>query len=487
MGLAADVGPAGAAWRGRALVPVLVFLGMVVAVVSSLGAPLVPTIAEAEGVSLATAQWSLTIAFLVGAVATPVLGRLADGPRRRPVVLGALAVVVAGSVLAGLPLGFPALLVGRAMQGVGLGLTSLAIAVARDHVGGERGGATIAVLSVTAVAGVGLGYPLTGLIAQDLGLHAGFWFGAAVSTIALVLAAVVLPDTPSRTAHPLDVAGAVLLGASLAGLLLALSEAASWGWSSPLLLSVTAGSLVLLGLWVRQELRVAHPLVDLRLVRHRSLLTADVTGLLAGIGMYLLLSLVTRFVQTPTSSGYGFGSSIVVTGLVLVPFSAASVAASRVAPALGRRTSPELVLPLGSLVFLLAVLSFLLLRSSLWMVFVTMGVAGLGVGCTFAAMPGLVVRAVPPEETGSAIGFNQVLRTIGYAAGSALSGTVLQAHTPGGQALPSASGYSTAAAIGCAVWVVTAVVSLLLPRLGGRDAAAGPVPAQDRGSAARAA
>lgn len=186
--------------RQRALVPVLVFLGMVVAVISSLGAPLVPTIATIDHVSLADAQWSLTITMLVGAVATPVLGRLGDGPRRRSVTLGAAAVVVLGSVLAALPLGFGWLVVGRGLQGIGLGLTPLAIATARDSLPADRSRSAVALLSITAVAGVGLGYPLTGLIAESFGIHAGFWFGAVISGLALLLAALVLP--PPRTAPP---------------------------------------------------------------------------------------------------------------------------------------------------------------------------------------------------------------------------------------------------------------------------------------------
>ena len=464
--------PTAAAAPSRALVPVLVFLGMVVAVVSSLGAPLIPTIAQADHVSLAHAQWSLTITFLVGAVATPVLGRLGDGPRRRSVVLGALALVVLGSVLAALPLPFGWLLAGRALQGVGLGLTSLAIAVARDHLEGERSRSAIALLSVTTVAGVGLGYPLTGLIAQRGTFHAGFWFGAVVSAVALLLAWAVVPASTGRTAHPLDVRGAVLLGGALTGLLLALSEAATWGWASVRLLGATAGSLLLLAAWVRLELRTPHPLVDLRTLRRRPVLTADVTGLLAGVGMYLLLSLVTRFVQTPSSAGYGFGASVVVAGLVLLPFSVGSVVASRIAPLVARRSSPELVLPLGCLVFLAALLAFTLARGELWMVFVTMGLAGLGVGGTFAALPGLIVAAVPATETGSATGFNQVLRTVGYSAGSALSATVLEAHTAVGAVLPDEVGYTVAGVLGCVVFAGTAVLSWLLP--GRRRSAVAP-------------
>ncbi|MFB7663649.1 MFS transporter [Kitasatospora sp. NPDC056138] len=460
--------------RQRALVPVLVYLGMVVAVISSLGAPLVPRIAAADHVSLSDAQWSLTITMLVGAVATPTVGRLGDGPRRRAVILGSVAVVLVGSVLAALPLGFGFLLVGRALQGAGLGLTPLAIATAWESLPAERSRPAVALLSITTVAGVGLGYPLTGLITESLGLHAGFWFGAIISAVALAAAAFVLPPTGHLGAKPLDAPGALLLGAALACLLLVLSEGEAWGWTSPGLLGLAVGALVLLAWWTVHELRTAHPLVNLRLARNRVVLTANVTGLVAGVGMYLLMSLVTRFVQTPASAGYGFGASVVVTGLVLLPFSVASVASSKLVPVLARRTSMRLVLPLGCVVSLLAMLTFAFARDSLWQLFLVMGIAGLGVGCTFAVMPGLIVSSVPAHETGSAISFNQVLRYVGYAVGSALSASVLQAHTAAGHVLPSGDGYGTAAAIGCAVFVAAAVVAVVLLRRGGSAAASGP-------------
>jgi len=79
--------------RARALAPVLVATALVTSVISSLGAPLIPTIARDFHDSLSTAQWSLTIALLSGAIAAPVMGRLGDGPRRRAVMVGGLAVV----------------------------------------------------------------------------------------------------------------------------------------------------------------------------------------------------------------------------------------------------------------------------------------------------------------------------------------------------------------------------------------------------------
>ncbi|MFC1407064.1 MULTISPECIES: MFS transporter [Streptacidiphilus] len=454
------------ALRERALVPVLVFLGMVVAVISSLGSPLVPTIASVDHVSLSDAQWSLTITLLVGAVATPTMGRLGDGPHRRRVIIGATAVVLLGSVLAALPLGFGFLIVGRGLQGLGLGLTPLAIATARDALPAERSRPAVALLSITTVAGVGLGYPLTGLIAESWGVHAGFWFGAIISALALTAAVLVVPNAQGREKRPLDALGAVLLAVGLAGLLLALSEGEIWGWGSSRLIGLTAVAVVLLVWWAVHELRTEHPLVDLRSLRNRVVLTADVSGLIAGVAMYMLMSMVTRFVQTPSSAGYGFGTSVLVTGLVLLPFSAASVASSKLVPLLARRTSTALVLPVGCAVSLLSMVMFLFARNSLWELFVIMGVAGLGVGCTFAVMPGLIVSSVPAHETGSAISFNQVLRTVGYSTGSVLSAVILEAHTPVGRLLPENSGYQAAAWLGCAVWVVTAVVTIVLPRRG---------------------
>ena len=105
--------------RRRLLVPTLVVSGSLMAVVSSLGAPLITTLSRADGVSLSTGEWILTITLLTGALATPVMGRLADGPRQRAVILVALVSVVVGCMLAALSNGFTLLLAGRAFPGRG--------------------------------------------------------------------------------------------------------------------------------------------------------------------------------------------------------------------------------------------------------------------------------------------------------------------------------------------------------------------------------
>lgn len=465
-------------WRGRVLVPVLVYVCLIVAVVSSLGAPLVPAIAANYRVSLGNAQWSLTITLLVGALACPAIGRLGDGPRRRPVLLTCLGVLVAGSALAAIPGPFAFLLIGRAGQGFGLALVPLAMGVARDHLDTLRVRGALAILSISAVIGVGLGYPLTGLIAEHLDFHSAFWLAAVLGLVAMLAVALVVPPSSNRPRQQFDLVGALLLSLGLAALVIGISEGEDWGWGSRRIWALGVVAVVLLAVWVWHELRVKVPIVDLRLLRRPAVLTANVTGLLAGISMYVLMSMIIRYVQTPTSVSYGLGASVVVGGLLLLPLSAGSFLSNRVVSVLNRWISPARILPIGATLLALALLMFATSRTHLWELFIVMAIAGFGVGCSFAVMPRMIVSAVPPHETSSALALNQVVRTIGYAIGSAVSGTILTAHTVAPSVLPTNHGYTVSAVFAIGLCVVTAVVSFSLPTgpATAKSATPGPAP-----------
>ena len=255
----------------------------------------------------------------------------------------------------------------------------------------------------------------------------------------------------------------MLLGAGLAGLLLALGEVESWGPTSPLLWILTGAAVVVLLGWLRWESRTPWPLVDLRLARGRVAGSAHLAALLVGLSNYLLIASIPILAQAPPAAGAGFGTSIVVAGLILLPFSLASAVAGRVARSFTDGAGVRLVLPVAALVQGGAFVLFLLARTELWQLFVVMAVAGVGVGAAFAAFPALIISAVPPHETGSAMSLNQVLRYVGFAVGSALTATVLAAATASGTAAPASSGYGTIAVIGLAVCLTTAVVTWLIP------------------------
>lgn len=448
----------------RLLVPALVFIALVVAAVGSLGAPLITSVATTLQVSLASAQWTLTITLLSGAIATPLLGRLGSGPHRRGTILATLGVVVAGSVLTVLPLPFVWLLVGRAAQGVGLGLTALMMGVARDHLPEDRAASTIALVSVASTIGIGVGYPLAGLLTELGGVRVAYGLGVVVTAVAFLAAVLSVPVAPEGRSASVDIPGALLLAGGLFLVLLLASETSLWTRQLGLAVGLAAVSVVLLAVWTVIERRSTAPLVDVRLIRHPAVAGTNAAMLVGGVGMYLLLTLITRYAQTPHSAGYGFGLSVFVAGLVLVPFSLLGFVAGKLTPRLRERIGAPALLAASAIVVLAAFALFAAARTNLIELLVAMAILGFGVGSFSAAMPAVILAVTPKSETSSAMSFNQVVRSVGFSLGSAVGGLVLAAGTSTENLVPADGAYTTAAWIGIAAMGVTAITCSTLAR-----------------------
>ncbi|WP_067436216.1 MFS transporter [Nocardioides jensenii] len=463
--------------RQRLLLPVLLQLAAVGPIVSSVGAPLVPLIAREEGVSLDTAQWSLTATLLMGAVATVVVGRLASGRRRRPTILVVVALVCLGSALAALPLRFGFLLAGRTLQGIGFCVYPLALSLVREHLPPERHRNWMALLSLTTVTGTGLGFPIAALAAQWAGLAGAFWLTFALSLSALVFSVVAVPGSGRADTQPrVDWPGAVLIASSTFGLLLVLSRGYRWGWTSTPALGTLSLSLVALVGCVWWLLRAEDPVVDLRVAGRPGVFGANLIAVVAGAGMYVCLSLGMVLVQADPASGFGLGHSVSMSGLAMVPFAVASVLANRLSLRLAPIIGPDMLLPLGCVAFLVGNLVLATAHAHLWQAFVAMALTGIGSGLSFSAMPWLMVRFIPESETSSALSFNQVLRYLGFSAGSALSLTVVGMYDGRTGSAPG-DGYAAAAGLAvllCAVGAGTS--SVMAWRMRSREAGNGSSP-----------
>jgi predicted MFS family arabinose efflux permease len=442
------------------LVPVLMVATMVVGIISSLGAPLLPAVARSFHISLNSAQWSLTVALLAGAISAPTLGRLGDGRYRREAIIGGLLVVFVGSLIAGFADSLPVLLVGRVMQGAGLGLAPVTMAAARAHLPDERSREVIAVLSVMGAAGVGAGYPISGLIATDVSLHAAFFFGAVLSGVVVCAAAFTIPSSRDDEATPLDARGAVALAAGLTALLIGIAQGQLWGWTSWRTAVAFVVGLVVLAGWVVFQLRLKRPLVDLRQLRHRAVLAANVAAAMLGVSLYMFFTVVTEFIQEPRGGGYGFSASTLTAGLVLVPFSVLGLAASRVTGRATSRLGAETVLIGGSILTAAAAALFALAHGALIDALVAMGVLGVAFGFSFAAIPGMVTGAVAERDTGSAMGLYQVIRSVGFSIGSALAASILAGNLLHGQ--PTEHGYVLNLWVCSAVALAAAAIAWLL-------------------------
>jgi MFS family permease len=237
-------------------------------------------------------------------------------------------------------------------------------------------------------------------------------------------------------------------------LLLGVAQLGKRGIGDPQALGLVSGGIVLFALWIVVERRVRQPLVDPRQLFMPAVLSANLMALLIGFGIYGPLFLITEFVQTPATTGYGLGLSVLATGLVMLPQGGGSLVASRIA---GVAAYPaRLMVRAGAITLALGLLELALFHSALWEVLLGNTLLGLGGSLAFATLPAIIIDAVPASDTGVATGINTIMRTVGGAVAGAVLGGILTAApgAPGG--FPSQGAY-TAAFLMCAIVVAVAV------------------------------
>ncbi|WP_018545388.1 MFS transporter [Streptomyces sp. LaPpAH-108] len=452
---------------GGALVPVLAFAGIVVAVMQTLLVPVIKDLPQLLGTEPSNATWVLTSTLLSGAVATPIMGRLGDLYGKRRMLILSLAVMVAGALVSALTSQLIVMIVGRTLQGFAMGAIPLGIGLMRDMLPRERLGSAMALMSSSIGVGGGLALPAAALVAQHTDWHVLFYGAAGLGVLAIVLTLLVVPESPARAEGSFDLLGALGLSVGLVLLLLPVTKGSDWGWSSGTTLGLFGTALAVLLLWGVYELRVAAPLVDLRTTARREVLLTNLASIMVGVSFYVVSLVLPQLLQLPTATGYGLGQSMVVAGLCVAPLGLTMMFTAPVYARLSARYGPRTTLIIGLLIIAVGYAGGLGLMHAAWQTIITSVVLGAGIGLAYSSLPALIVGAVPASETGAANGLNTLMRSIGTSVSSAVIGMVL-ANTAqpvgGGLAVPTMHGFRVSFLIATAAVVVGLALAFFLPR-----------------------
>ncbi|WP_432837732.1 MFS transporter [Dactylosporangium sp. CA-092794] len=431
--------------RGAVVVATLATCGTVVSLQQTLVLPVLPDFPRLLHTTADNASWLVTATLVAGAVATPTLSRLADMFGKKRMMLVALAVLTAGSVLGAFSQTLPLIIAGRALQGVGVALIPIGIAIMRDELPPERLAFGVSLMSATLAIGAGAGLPLAGLIVEHLDWHAVFWVSAAAGTALFVAVALIVSESPVRTPGSFDYLGAVLLSAAVTALLLVLSKGAHWGWLSYRTIVLVAVGLMLLAAWLPLELRVRSPLVDLRVAARPAVLLVNIASVLTGFAMFANMLGTTQLLQQPAKTGYGLGLDILHTGLWMAPSSLVFGAMAPASASVTRRFGPQATLLTGASAMAAAYAARVFLSHEIWQIVVGSMLVAVGTSMTFAAMPSLIMRSVPATETASANGLNTLLRSVGTSTSSAALAAITTTVVirVGGDVFPSFGAFTT--------------------------------------------
>ena len=444
---------------------VLAVGGISFALLQSLVAPALPGIQHALNTSENSVSWVLTSYLLAASVATPLVGRIGDIYGKERVLVIVLALLAVGTLISALATTLGVMLIGRVVQGAAGGVFPLSFGIIRDEFPRERVAGAIGLMSALLGVGGGAGVVLAGPIIEHLDYHYLFWLPLIPVVAATVATYFFVPESPIKVPGRISWRPALLMSSGLVALLLAVSEAPTWHWLSAKTIALLVIGAVLLALWVRVEMSSPEPLVDMKMMRIRGVWTTNTVALLLGFGMYASFILIPQFVETPESTGYGFGASVTQAGLYLAPSTLAVLVFGALTGRLERIFGSKPPLLAGGV---LAFLCFALLafsRDHSWQIYLASTFLGAGIGLAFASMANLIIENVGPTQTGVATGMNTVTRTVGGAFGGAATASIL-AGTIAATGYPTEHGYTAAFGICAVAMAVGVAAGLLIPQRG---------------------
>jgi EmrB/QacA subfamily drug resistance transporter len=437
--------------------------GISYALLQSLVVPALPEIQASLHSSESAVGWVLTAYLLSASVATPIIGRLGDMYGKERLLMLVLLALAFGTLISAVASSLWLMVLGRVIQGAGGGIFPLAFSIIRDEFPDHRVPGAIGLVSSLLGIGGGAGVVFAGIITEHLSYHWLFWFPLALIAFTALLTRRHVPESPVKTPADINYRAAALMTVGISAVLLAITETSTWGWGSAKTLGLIAFGLVVIVAWVLEERRSREPLVDMRMMAIRGVWTTNTVAFLIGVGMYSSFILLPELVQEPASTGYGFGASVTVAGLFLLPATIAIIVVGQMAGYLERRIGSRGAL-IGGAVFSLVCYALLVAdRSQEWEIYVAAGLLGIGIGLSFSAMANLIVQNVRQDQTGVATGMNAVTRTLGGAFGGQLAATLL-ANNVGASGLPTSSGF-TLSFLMCLIALAGALgFALVVPR-----------------------
>lgn len=445
---------------------ILVGLVLIVMYIEGMLTPSLPSIEKTFIISPAQASLVLSMYMVGGVAITPIVGKLGDiYGKKRMLVVTLLIYMVAVSVTGFSP-DFRFMVISRTIQGVGLSVMPLGFALVREEFPKELVPKAQALISAMFGAGFAISIPLGSLVSNDYGWR--WTYHSAIPFVAALVVISILVIRESRFKRPdvkIDYVGAVLLSASLASFVFALSEGATWGWTSMETFALVGAGAVLLVPLVLYDLRYTkrggEAILNFKLLAMRNVFVANVILMIAGLGMFLSMQALTyRFIDS-------FGDSILAAGLSLVPFAIGTFVLGPVAGSLVSKTG---VKPLAMMGAVLSATGFILEATlpAYTSMLIYEFIIGAGLSLLNGTLINFVVLTVSPKDMGLATAMNGTFRSLGASVGAPVAGSILATYStiititgptgPEPYAMPLGSAFTYIFIIAAAAFLVAALM-----------------------------
>ncbi|MEM0289350.1 MAG: MFS transporter [Metallosphaera sp.] len=447
---------------------ILLSVSLLVNYVETMVVPAVPKIQQDFSTTETLVAWVTSAFTIVGAVVSPIFGKLGDIYGKRRMFLLSMGFYTVAVVMAGFSPNIYFLIAARALQGLGFAVFPLSLAIITDVLPPEMIATAQGIISGTMGIGTALGLVVGAFIDQDLGWQYAFHIAFVISLLLFFLAVKMVPHTGVRKKATIDYVGFSTLTAGVTLILIYLTQESSWGWFSLQSLSLLIPGIAFLGAFGWYEPRAKSPVIELRLLKIRNVLAANIAGLVSGIMILALFYGIIYYTQLPHP--FGLDLDVISAGLTLAP---STLVMFIIGPLLGRlinKIGPKPILAIGSLVMMLGFYMLIVNRSTPSDVTIDSMVGMVGLLCLMIPIVNMISVSLPQEDRGVGIGMNTLIRNIGSAVGPVITTSIMSSYqgafvlpfdgTYMVEILPSSTAFDLIFTVGIAMAVLNLVIAM---------------------------
>ncbi len=417
--------------------------------------PAIPDIIEEFNIPYDTSSWILSSYLIAGAVATPIVGRLSDIYGRKKMVTIIMIIYIIGISLGGFSPNISFLIITRIIQGIGISMFPVAFGIIRDQLPERKLSIGVGIFSSMFAAGSVVGLALGASIIDNFGWRAtffsivfvaiGLWFvikrfvtdGHHENSMAFPTKSnEKLPldktndpkvkSSPKANLKAIDLKGTISLAVTIISFLLVLSYSQDMDVTrTSLILFLIVGTISLIG-FIFIERRSESPLVNLQILTHRIILSANVILIIAFLCMFTVFQTIPVLVRSPIP--LGFGGDAIMSASIQLPF---MIVFLLFAPSSGYIVSklgnvkPTLI---GSIVSTIGFFSLFAFHTTGCFVSINLAIIAGGLALMQVGGFDIVLQQTPRQFSGISLGMTVLFNLIGGSIGPAIAGIIMQAN-----------------------------------------------------------
>jgi MFS family permease len=439
--------------------------------------PAIPDLIRDFHVSYSMSSWILTSYLIAGAVMTPIAGKLSDIYGRKKILLVIMVVYAIGVSIAGFTSDVYFMVFARAIQGIGMSMFPIAFGMIRDQFPREKISIGQGVITSMFASGAIVGLTVGGIIVQDYGWQSTFFTIIPIAIFLLIIiwrfihltesnGAMMIQEqrrsgresgnyisvrktnggdniVSSNTSNYIDIKGAIALTFTVVSFLLVLTLLETSGSNmetaivpsgndnrpadfsfSPYIIPFLIVGVISFTLFIIIEKQEEHPLVDFKLMLHKSILPANLIIMLVGFSMFMVFQTVPILVRNPEP--VGFEEDAISAGRVQLPFAIVLLIFGPTSGFIISKLGSLRPIIFGTVITTVGFIGLFMFHSSELLVSANLGILSTGLSLTSVGAVNVIILSTPGQFSGISLGMSSLMRIVGSSIGPALAGMYMQ-------------------------------------------------------------